>query len=516
MFETAELGRSVPKDEYRDRVPALRERILEAQAVLREARFPVIVLFAGVDGAGKGETANLLNEWMDPRGIETRAFDAPTREESERQVFWRYWRDLPPHGRIGIFLSAWYRAPLLDRVYGKIDSENLDDRLDEIVAFERTLVADGALIVKFWMHLDKKRQRDRLKSLERDPLHRWRVTPKDWDHWKRYDDFIGAAERLILRTSTGEAPWTIVEGFDTRFRSLKVGSVLLERIERRLAEAAESAAIRSSMKSQRSEDDPKATAPPRDSMTVLSGLDLSRKLGKKSYAKRLQELHARLNLLHRGARDKAMSTILLFEGWDAAGKGGAIRRITPALDARSYQVISIAAPTDEEQSRHYLWRFWRHLPRAGRVTVFDRSWYGRVLVERVEGLASEKEWRRAYSEINDFELLLINHGIILVKFWIHITKEEQQRRFEARQMVPHKRWKITDEDWRNREKWDEYETAVDGMIERTSTRIAPWHLIEGNDKRYARIKVLETVCDRLEAALADGGSGAQNGTSPKG
>ena len=193
--------------------------------------------------------------------------------------------------------------------------------------------------------------------------------------------------------------------------------------------------------------------------------------------------------------------VAVFEGWDAGGKGGAIRRLTRGLDARDYRVVPIAAPTEDERAHHYLWRFWRYLPRRGRITIFDRSWYGRVLVERVEGFAAEDEWRRAYSEINDFEAQLTDFGTVLLKFWLHITPDEQLRRFEERQGIGYKQWKITDEDWRNREKWALYESAVQDMVERTSTSAAPWTLVEGNSKRYARLKVLRTVCDALEAAL---------------
>jgi polyphosphate kinase 2 (PPK2 family) len=238
--------------------------------------------------------------------------------------------------------------------------------------------------------------------------------------------------------------------------------------------------------------------------TVLSSLDMSLKYGKAEYNRQLNRYQGKLNKLHREARERQMSTLLLFEGWDAAGKGGAIRRITSALDARSYQVIPIAAPTDEERAQHYLWRFWRHLPRAGRTTIFDRSWYGRVLVERVEGFATETEWMRAYAEINDFEEQLIEDGTVLVKYWVHITAHEQLERFRLREVTPHKAWKLTDEDWRNRERWDDYEQAVNDMVERTSTRIAPWTLIEGNDKRYSRVAVLRALCDQLEAALDKG------------
>ncbi len=227
-------------------------------------------------------------------------------------------------------------------------------------------------------------------------------------------------------------------------------------------------------------------------------------LDKTRYREKLARAQAKLNQLHRKALERGVSTVLVFEGPDAAGKGGAIRRLTAALDARHVQVIPIAAPTDEERAHHYLWRFWRHLSRAGRVTIFDRSWYGRVLVERVEGFASEEEWRRAYAEINDFEEQLIEHGTVLRKFWLHITKEEQLARFQAREKTPYKRWKLTDEDWRNRERWDDYAAAVNDMVEQTSTKKAPWVLVEGNDKRFARVKVATTVCEAMARALGDG------------
>ena len=237
---------------------------------------------------------------------------------------------------------------------------------------------------------------------------------------------------------------------------------------------------------------------------VLTQLDMEKRVPKQEYQALLARYQGRLYRLTQQARRKGVSTVLVFEGADAAGKGGVIQRLTAALDACTYQIIQVTAPTDEEHAQHYLWRFWRHLPRAGRVAIFDRSWYGRVLVERVEGFADEAAWQRAYGEINDFEEQLIDHGMVVAKYWIHIDRDEQLRRFKSRQATPHKRWKITDEDWRNREKWDEYEAAVDDMVARTHTPAAPWTLVEGNDKRFARLKVIETLCQQLEQALASG------------
>lgn len=497
MFETAELGQKVSKKEYEVRVPEIRAQLLEAQVRMREVGFPLVLLLAGVDGAGKSETANLLNAWMDPRFILTRAYGEPSQEEAERPVFWRYWRDLPGHGETAIFMSAWYHEPLLGHVHGSVSDLELEDRLERIQAFERTLVNDGAVVLKLWFHLGRKQQKKRLASLEKDPLQAWRVSERDWQNWKRYDRFVASAERLIMHTSTGRAPWVLVEGSDPRYRALKAADEILAALRRRLDA---DAGARSSPSS--ADDDNGMAAPASaGSKTVLATVDLSSRLDKDEYDRRRDEGQARLNLLSRRARERGVSTVLVFEGWDAAGKGGAIRRLTPALDARSYQVIQIAKPTDEELRHHYLWRFWRRLPRAGRVAIFDRSWYGRVLVERVEGFADDAAWRRAYAEINDFERQLVEHGMVIAKFWLHVSREEQARRFEARAKVPFKRWKLTDEDIRNREKWDRYERAVHDMVERTSTQIAPWHLVGGEDKRTARIQVLQTVGDRLERAL---------------
>lgn len=492
MFEAAELGRIISAREYREEASLLREQLLQLQDELQDANFSVIILFHGVDGAGKGETVNLLNTWLDPRGIVTRAFGEPSDEERERPEFWRFWRELPQKGRIAMLMSSWYSRPILDHVHGHSDIALFDRRLSRIVNFERMLVADGTLLLKYWMHLGKNAQKERLKSLERDPRTRWRITKTDWKHFKLYDRFIDAAEHALHKTATGDSPWTIVEGYDANYREITVGRSVRDAILRHLAQSKHL--------------DQRIGIPCMDvpqngiesSRTVLSHLDMTHAIEKKEgYMKRLEELQGRLNLLFRKAKQQH-SLVVVFEGWDAAGKGGTIRRITAALDARDYQVIPIAAPSDEEKNHHYLWRFWRHLPRAGRVTIFDRSWYGRVLVERIEGFTPKPNWMRAYSEITDFEEQLHEHGILVVKFWLHITQEEQLRRFNERQTTPYKHYKLTEEDWRNREKWNLYDLAVNDMVERTSTRFSPWILVEANNKRYARIKVLETLCDRLE------------------
>ncbi|WP_349431544.1 polyphosphate:AMP phosphotransferase [Methylomarinum sp. Ch1-1] len=439
---------------------------------------------------------NLLNEWMDPRYMRTIAFAEPSDEERERPKFWRFWRTLPGKGSIGIYVGSWYSEPLAQRVYGETGDDQLQVQLMHIRQLEQLLSDDGALIIKCWLHLKKDAQKKRLKALQKKPETRWRVTEKDIKHLALYDQFVAVAERVLTETSTASAPWLIVEGSDIRYSSLTVGQHVLNRIEQHIAQ-------RQVLKQLNNEADwPRVNHV--SQQNLLDSLDLTLKLDKKTYRQQLAKYQGRINKLVRQAHQLKRSSILVFEGWDAAGKGGAIRRLTHAMDARNYQVIPVAAPTDEERAHHYLWRFWRHIPRAGQVTIYDRSWYGRVLVERVEGFAGRREWQRAYAEIVNFEEALVEHGIVLLKFWLHIDQEEQLKRFKEREQISYKKHKITEEDYRNREKWDDYQRAVNEMIARTSTHQAPWLMVEGNDKYYARIKVLKAYCERMEEMLDAG------------
>jgi polyphosphate:AMP phosphotransferase len=486
MFESAEVGHIIDRETYSREAPAVRTALLHAQNELAVSPFSLVVVVGGVEGAGKSETVNLLLEWMDARGIQTHALWLPTDEERERPPMWRFWRQLLPQGRTAIFFGSWYSQPIIDRVFGRIGRSKLDRALTRIVEFERMLHQEGTILVKFWMHLSKAVQKARLKALAADPRQSWRVTDLDWKYFKRYDEFRKVSEQALRRTSTAEAPWTLVEATDPRYRNLTVARTLLGAIRQRL-------------------DKPKAPLPPAPAVVtqprpvnVLRNLDLSVTLDRKEYNDRLLHYQGELNLLTRRLYEERRSMLLLFEGPDAAGKGGAIRRLTAAMDARNYQVISVAAPTDEEKARPYLWRFWRHLPRLGRVTIYDRSWYGRVLVERVEGFARPDEWQRAYAEINAFEEQLTDFGIILLKFWLAVSPQEQLRRFQERELTPYKQYKLTEEDWRNRDRWDAYEAAACDMIEKTSSGDAPWVLVEADIKEWARVKVLRTVVHRLK------------------
>jgi polyphosphate:AMP phosphotransferase len=491
MFESAEVGHAIEKKAFRKEEATLRERLLEAQRELFEqARFPVLLLISGVDGAGKSETLAKLYEWMDSRYLSTLAFTSLTDEERERPYMWRYWRALPPRGRIGAFAGSWYSTPIAHRIDGEISRVELDRRLDEINRFEAMLVNEGALLLKFWLHLTRSGQRQRLRKLEADPRTAWRVTRTSWVRTRTYDALAEVAGHALRLTNTSWAPWNIVDGTDDNYRYLRVGRELLASLERRLAEKSVKKRI---------------FAPPvaaaADERTVLSALNLDRSLAGKKYELELAKWQGQLAELARHRAFARRSLVLVFEGMDAAGKGGAIRRLTTALDPRQFQVVPIAAPTEDERAHAYLWRFWRQLPRWGHVTIFDRSWYGRVLVERIEGFCAEADWLRAYAEINDFEHELVSAGMIVLKFWLQIDREEQLRRFKQRQKIAHKRFKITPEDWRNRDKWRDYQKATVDMIDRTSTGRAPWVIVPANDKNFARVMIARRVVKHLERAL---------------
>ena len=489
MFEAAEIGSVLSKPRYKAQVAKLRVQLLAAQHELAASGLSLVVLIGGVEGSGKGEVANLLLSWFDTRGVETYALGEPSDEERERPFFWRFWRLLPAARRTAFFLTSWYTDPVVARVFKRSTAAQFDRQLNRTVEFERMLAQENVVIVKLWFHLTKKEQRRRFKALEKDPDTRWRVTEGDWRFHAKYERFRRISEHALIATSTAQCPWQVVEAADRRHRNATAARLILETLRRGIASAQ---GLGRNGAPQRPKPKPN---------NIIRRLDLSLSLDDKTFANRLESLQGRLGLLTRRLRKRGRSLILAFEGPDAAGKGGAIRRLTQAMDAKLYTVHSVCAPTDEEKARPYLWRFWRVLPRTGRVTVNDRSWYGRVLVERIEGFAKPDEWRRAYSEINAFEEQLVDFGSIVLKFWIAISPQEELRRFRQRKETPYKQYKLTAEDWRNREKWNAYEAAACEMIEATNTARAPWLLVEGEDKNWARIKILETIIDRLEEEL---------------
>lgn len=494
MFEATKVGRKVGKTHYDAAIPELRTQLLEAQRRLRQSRNSVIVIVAGVEGAGKGEVINKLNEWLDTRGVQTFDFWDESDEEHERPRYWRFWRALPARGEIAIFFGGWYLSPIEYRFHNQCNDAEFDAELSRIAEYERMLTEDGALIIKFWFHLAEKEQKSRLKALSQDDKSRWKMLPQKAEFSQKYQHFEQIGEHLIRHTDNGIAPWYLIEATDKKYRDLTVGRTLLKAMMLRL-DSPVTAVSPATSHAPNLPDDVKAQ------VTILDHIDLKLKLDADVYKKQMAELQPVLNQLAWKAYQQKRSCVLVFEGMDAGGKGGTIRRFTSAIDARLYRTIQVAAPTDEERAHHYLWRFWRQIPRAGRITLYDRSWYGRILVERVEGFAPTTDWQRAYAEINDFEEQLAESGIILMKFWLHISQEEQLARFKERQETPYKQYKITEEDWRNREKWEQYKIAINEMIIRTSTEYAPWTLVSGNDKRHARIQVLKTVRDSIQDGL---------------
>ncbi len=490
IFKAAEKPQSLSDMEFRKLKDDLRLDLIELQQRIRkEARFPVIVVLAGVKGAGVIDTLNVINTWMDPRWVETHAFEEPSDEERERPPFWRYWRSLPKAGAMGLYLEGWYGELLgIDpaRPVGRGD-----DRLRHIAAFEQTLADDGALIVKFWLHLsDRQQKKTSDEDNGEDPIFGLRPADHAWRAQPPYSVYCKTAAHIIAATNTDRAPWHIIAGRDANHRRATILQALRE---------AFSAQLKASVRRAKAGGGKEAAPAPRHD--VLADVDLSQGLRDKDYARAFHEQQSRLYRVQEQAREAKISSVLAFEGWDASGKGGAIRRLTYGLSAYNYKVVPIAVPNDEERAHHYLWRFWRALGRTGHMTIFDRSWYGRVLVERVDKLIPKAAWQRAYDEINAFEEQLTSSGIVLLKFWLHISREEQLKRFKEREKDHAKRWKLTDDDWHNRGKWNAYVAAVNDIDKRTSTDAAPWHFIPANKKKFARIAIMDTVATALEKAV---------------
>ncbi len=488
MLETVNLKAKLGKEEYRKAQDTLDLQLGEAQRNLRVAGVPVLVVFEGWDAAGKGSTIGRLVQPLDPRGFRVHNATPSTALERMYPPMWRFWSLLPPKGAISVFNHSWYREVWNDPLEEK-RRDNLAVAYEQIRVFERQLADDGMVIVKFFIHIDADTQSKRFKKLQEDPAFSWKVGSAEKKRNKQYKKYLALAEDMIRETSTPYAPWTLISGTDDRLRNLRVAETLAAAFDTALNRPAPPPAT------------PPALAPRRSGPLDHINLDLS--IPREEYDKKLPKLQEELRRLQYLCYRQRMPVVLAFEGSDAAGKGGAIRRLTRELDPRGYEVVPIAAPDGVEKQHQHLWRFWRALPKAGHFTVFDRTWYGRVLVERVESFARPEEWMRAYREINEFEADLVAHGMVVIKFWLQISKEEELRRFNDRQNTPEKRWKITDDDWRNREKWDDYQIAVAAMIEQTSTTHAPWTIVEANDKCHSRIKVLQTAVAAIRKGLGE-------------
>ncbi len=505
MLETVDLDLKLNRAAY-DRVfRPLRDKLSLLQRTVFEAQVPVIVVFEGWDAAGKGDCIEKLVGRIDPRGYEVHFLPKATEDEALRPFLWRFWTRVPGRGDMGIFDRSWYRRILGERVEREVPRKVWQRSFDEINQFERTLADDGTLLVKFWLHISRAEQRRRFERMERSDYESFRVTGRDWKAHKRYDDYCEAVEEMLERTSTPWAPWTIVAATDRRYARVKVFETLSEATQRALdAKAAATTPPDSPPRAEPASKRPakrRRTPSPALTHTVLDEVDLGKRLTARQYEVELARWQKRLRELEYVCYERRAPVIVVYEGWDAAGKGGSIRRVIGGMDPRGYAVIPIAAPKGADATHHYLWRFWNKIPKAGHIAIFDRSWYGRVLVERVEGYCSEEQWRRAYHEINEFERSLHNFGAVVVKFWLHISKATQLRRFQERERIASKRYKITEEDWRNREKWDLYRTAVHDMISQTSTSYAPWTIIEAEDKNWARVRGVRTLAEAMAKRL---------------
>lgn len=480
------------KKVYQASASRLRAQLVQLQLELKHAPFKVLLILAGPEGAGRGNLLNTLAEWLDPRGVETFSYHAPTDNEQAHPHSWRFWRSLPAIGRIGLYAGSWYTETLREEARSQRALGHVTREAERIRDFEKLLADGGTLIVKVWLQLSKKAQGRRLRTLRADPATAWRVSEEDWHHHRIYERLAQTARLIRTRTDRPGARWTIIDAEDERARDLAVGRLLLTQFRRQQRRMAR-------LNRRPSPAEVRSLRPA--GLRRLHALPLDQDLSEKDYSALREKWLGRLNRAVRAALTAGHSLVLVFEGWDAAGKGGAIRRLTSAIDPRDYSVISVAKPTEEEKHAHYLWRFWRDVPRNGRMAIFDRSWYGRVLVERLEGFCREDEWKRAFAEINAFERQLTDHGTIVLKYWLHISHGEQLRRFRERAVTPHKRHKLNEEDWRNRKKRAAYEIAVGDMLALTDPSNAPWHLVPADNKRFARLEVLRSASRQIEAVL---------------
>ena len=478
------------KDELKKRIKEAGEKLYQQQMKLKEHKLPVLVLFEGWSASGKGSTIGKVIKYIDPRFFKVATMSKPTEDELRRPFLYRYFNQIPEAGKFTFLDSGWMEQTCKDCLNG-LEEEAYTQRIESIKHFERQLTDNGYLVLKFFMEIDKKEQTSRMEHLHKDHDTRWRVN--DFDRWQNehYKRCQKVFDRYLTDTNTSIAPWYIIDAADRGWAELQVLETMVNNIDVALQNSAHSAPLLPNVF-------------PLVKMPRLSEIELADKVMEdEEYKKELKHLQKKLGELHNRLYRKRVPVIITYEGWDAAGKGGNIKRITEALDPRGFEVHPIASPEPHEKARHYLWRFWTRLPKDGHIAIFDRTWYGRVMVERLEGFCSENDWKRAYNEINEFEKELYDWGAVIIKFWVQIDKVTQLRRFTDRQNTPEKQWKITDEDWRNREKWDQYEVAIEEMLEKTSMPHAPWIVVEGNDKYYARIKVLECVTEAIEKRLKE-------------
>ncbi len=488
MLRNRVMEKKPPKEELKARLDAAREKLFAQQMLLKENKLPVLVLMEGWGTAGKGSCTGQVIRNIDPRFFKVATMEVMTEEEKRKPFLSRYVEKIPEAGKVVFMDSGWMDEITRLKLHGEIGKGEYEMRLDSIRQFERQLTDNGYLVMKFFFHISEKEQKKRIEDLQEDIDTKWRVNANDKWQNKHYEECMEVFDEYLEKTNRPSAPWYVVDAQSRKWAELQVLEVLTEGIEAALQNKALAVPIPQNIF-------------PLVKMPKLEEIPLNMTVEKDVYKEELERLQARLGELHNRLYRKQVPVVIAYEGWDAAGKGGNIKRITEALDPRGFEVHPIASPEPHEKARHYLWRFWTRLPKTGHIAIFDRTWYGRVMVERLEGFCSENDWKRAYNEMNEFEKELADWGAVVIKFWVQIDKDTQLERFEMRQRTPGKQWKITEEDWRNREKWDAYEEAVNEMIQKTSTSYAPWYILESVDKKYARLKALRIVIERLENVL---------------
>ena len=563
MLETVHMDlQKISKKEYKARFKELISRLVVLQQEAKRKEVGVVVLFEGWKGAGKGSRISDLLYHLDARDTSvhvTEDFDekeaALVRDESFGAtgyfpVMQQFWQALGPRGSMTFYDRGWYSvvAQHVTNLLPKKGKLSKKERLSietstRMVApmvedFETQLRNDGYLVIKFFLHITEQQQRERLISLYSDPATKWRVSEKDLDQVERYSQTYRVYDEMLKRSNFKIAPWIMLDASDKRRVNLCVVQSIVDAMEKELHKPKDAAAEEAERKAKensaaattgvvlgderertpeqnekmriQAEQEAEAAsslAPlmtrfaPSDVVPSLEDVDHSLALTREEYKHQLKAEQERLRRLELEMYIHRVPMMIMYEGWDAAGKGGSIKRVAQALDARSYTIFPSPAPTKPELLHPHLWRYWTRLPKAGHVGIYDRSWYGRVLVERIEGFASTEQWTRAYEEINEFERDMVQWGAILLKFWVDISPETQLQRFEARENNPEKQWKITAEDWRNRDKYPQYRAAVEDMFRLTSTGHAPWTILESDDKYYARVKALRVINEALEKRL---------------
>ncbi len=452
--------------------------LIEAQYQLKNtSRQPnaksVLILVSGIELAGKGEAVKQLREWVDPRYLRVKA-DAPVMF-NQKQTFWQsYARFIPAEGQIMVLFGNWYSDLLSTAMHvSKLLYETVfDDYVENMRAYEQDLKNNNVDVIKIWFDLSWKSLQKRLDDMDPSEARWHKLHGLDWRNKKQYDNL----QRLRQRFTND---WIIIDCEDEQVRDQQFAQHILTTLKHCPVHPNKAVGRWKQAKI------PEALLQPSTEVADAA-----------AYKQELKKLSRKVA---EALRFDSRNVVIAFEGMDAAGKGGAIKRIVKKLDPREYEIHTIAAPEKYELRRPYLWRFWNKILPEEKITIFDRSWYGRVLVERIEGFANDVEWQRAYDEINRFEKDLFDSQTVVIKFWLAISKDEQALRFKAREEAAHKRFKITPDDWRNRERWDDYLKAAADMFERTNTAYAPWHIVSTNDKHSARLEILQTILKQLKA-----------------